>query len=278
MRIVSTVRDLRASLLEFRVANETVALVPTMGALHRGHMALVAEARQRTQRTVTSIFINPLQFAPTEDLSRYPRQMDVDQKMLEDHGCDLLFAPSPADMYPEGFNLTIDPGAIALPLEGVVRPGHFRGVATIVTKLLLQAMPDVALFGEKDYQQLQVIRRVVRDLDIPVQIIGVPTVRDEDGLALSSRNAYLSPDERCRAVALPQTLQVAGTKIMNGMPVSSVLETSRDALAMAGFTVDYFELADAVTLVSVHDPKASTRLLAAARMGNTRLIDNLQVS
>lgn len=278
VKTVSTVRDLRTILLEWRSAGQTVALVPTMGALHRGHLTLVQEAQKLAQRVVVSIFVNPLQFAPTEDLAKYPRQLERDQQLLLDNKCDLLFAPTPGDMYPVGFSTTLDPGAIAVPLEGTCRPGHFAGVATIVTKLLMQSMPDYALFGEKDYQQLQVIRRITRDLDIPPQIIGIPTVREEDGLALSSRNAYLTAEERQRAVMLPHTLQNAKSKIMEGHPIEPILQEARQSLTAAGFRVDYFELAHASTLVPVRTLDNPARLLTAARLGNTRLIDNIAVN
>ena len=278
MQTVSTVRDLRTHLLDWRMSGQTVALVPTMGALHRGHMALVAQARQKAQRVVVSIFVNPLQFGPKEDLTKYPRQLEADQKMLIDNGCDLLFAPTPHDMYAENFTTSIDPGAIALPLEGAFRPTHFAGVATVVAKLLLQAMPDAAFFGEKDYQQLQVIRRIVRDLDIPSHIMGVPIVRDEDGLALSSRNAYLSVDERTRAVALPQALLKAKTYILKGQSVESTLLSCCNDLTAVGFKIDYFELADATTLTAVRDLAGQARLLVAAWIGSTRLIDNIAVN
>ena len=277
MKLVSSVRDLRAALLDYRLASETVAMVPTMGALHRGHMALIDAAKQVAGRVVASIFVNPLQFAPTEDLGRYPRQLEADQKLLVEHGCDLLYVPTAEDLYPNGFSVSIDPGPVAKPLEGEFRPGHFEGVATVVSKLLLQAMPDVACFGEKDYQQLQVIRRVTRDLNIPVQIVGVPIVRDDDGLALSSRNAYLSPEERQRATVLPQTLMEIAASIKDGAPVTSTLNVGRDRLSNAGFVVDYLCLADAATLQPVSDLHHPARLLVAAKLGTTRLIDNIGV-
>ncbi len=274
---VSTVRDLRLSLLPWREAGETVALIPTMGALHKGHAALVTAARKVAKRTVTSIFLNPTQFAPNEDLSKYPRRIEADWKLLVEAGCDLLYTPSVEEMYPEGFSAAIDPGPLATILEGAHRPGHFNGVATVVVKLLLQAMPDVAFFGEKDYQQLLIIRRVARDLDIPVHIVGIPIVRDEDGLACSSRNIYLSPDERMRALALPRSLAEAAQKIFEGQDIEAVLKDGLKHLAAAGFTVDYLELADAQTLAPVRELKAPARLLAAARIGATRLIDNRAV-
>jgi pantoate--beta-alanine ligase len=274
---VTTIRDLRTSLLKWREAGDTIGLVPTMGALHKGHMSLIAASKKNAKRTVASIFVNPLQFGPKEDLAKYPRKLEQDQALLAEAGCDLLFAPTVQDMYPEGAATTIDPGPLGTILEGAFRPGHFSGVATVVTKLLLQAMPDAAFFGEKDYQQLLVIHRVTHDLNIPIHIVGVPTVRDTDGLALSSRNAYLSPDERARAVALPRTLNEVAAEITAGKNIEASLKAGREKLIAGGFNVDYLELADPHTLVAVREYKAPARLLAAARMGATRLIDNLTV-
>jgi pantoate--beta-alanine ligase len=277
LHTVTTVQDLRRALLPWREKGESVALVPTMGALHKGHMALVEVAKKTAKRTVVSIFVNPMQFGPKEDLAAYPRPMDADKKLLVDAGCDLLFAPDVAEMYPDGSAAKISPGPLGDVLEGAFRPGHFTGVATVVTKLLMQAMPDIAFFGEKDYQQLLVIRRVTRDLNIPAHIVGVPTVRDADGLALSSRNAYLSPDERKRAVALPQTLEAMVTPLRTGVKVDEVLKEGRTRLTSAGFEVDYLELADAATLTPVRALQKPARLLVAARIGKTRLIDNVAV-
>lgn len=271
---VSTLRDLRLSLLPWREAGETVALIPTMGALHKGHMTMVEAARKVAKRIVASIFLNPTQFALHEDLSKYPRPFEADQKLLAAAGCDLLYTPSVDEIYPDGFVSTIDPGPFATILEGAHRPGHFVGVATVVAKLLLQAMPDIAFFGEKDYQQLLIIRRVARDLDIPTHIVGIPIVRDNDGLAFSSRNVYLSTEERSRAVALPRTVTETARKILEGGNIDVALKEGLEQLTVAGFKVDYLELADAETLAPVHVLKAPARLLAAARMGTTRLIDN----
>lgn len=278
MHTCSNLRELRTQLLEWYKAEETVALVPTMGALHRGHLALVQEARARMQRVVVSIFVNPLQFGPREDLSKYPRQLEADQKLLTDNKCDLLYTPTADVMYPAGFSSSIDPGPIAHPLEGSFRPGHFAGVATVVAKLLMQTLPTAAFFGEKDYQQLQVIRRLARDLDIPSQIIGVPIVRDDDGLALSSRNVYLSSDERQRAIALPQTLHKAKEKIIAGDDIDATRQAAIIDLTAAGFDVDYFELVHAETLVTEHNLAVPLRLIAAARLGSTRLLDNVAVN
>ena len=275
---VSTVHDLRTTIFSWREKGETVALVPTMGALHRGHTALVAAAQKVAQRVVVSIFVNPTQFGPKEDFSAYPRQLAADQKTLTDVGCDLLFAPEKDAMYPMGFSTSIDPGKIATVLEGASRPGHFNGVATVVSKLLLQVLPDAAMFGEKDFQQLAVIRQTVRDLDIPTHIIGVPTVREEDGLALSSRNAYLSPDERKRAVILSATLREAAIKIASGADVAETLKAGREKITAGGFVLDYLEYADSETFLPVATLTPWARLLVAARIGKTRLIDNMAVA
>jgi pantoate--beta-alanine ligase len=273
---VSTIHDLRTALLQWREAGESVALVPTMGALHKGHMSLVSAAQKMAKRTVVSIFVNPAQFGPKEDLSKYPRPLEADQKLLTQAGADLLYTPSSDEIYPQGFVTSIDPGPIATLFEGAVRPGHFAGVATVVVKLLLQIMPDIALFGEKDYQQLLIIRRVVSDLNLPVHIAGLPIVRDDDGLAFSSRNLYLTADERSRALALPQALQEAAAAISAGQNLETVLKTAREKLTKAGFVVDYVELVDAHNLTPLTSP-ATGRLIAAARMGTTRLLDHVAV-
>ena len=253
-----------------------LALVPTMGALHPGHMALVEEAKRRADTVAASIFVNPAQFGPTEDFSRYPRREGEDARMLEDTGCDLLWMPSVADIYPQGFSTTVHVAGVSRRWEGEARPGHFNGVATVVAKLLISMRPDVALFGEKDFQQLAVIRRLAADLNIPTEIVAVPTVREEDGLALSSRNAYLSEEERARAVALPRALEYARAAIGEGKPVQMVLDTARKSLIDAGFSrIDYFVLVDASTLEPLDAPAGEMRLIAAAVVGTTRLIDNL---
>jgi pantoate--beta-alanine ligase len=255
-----------------------LALVPTMGALHAGHMALVAEAKRRADKVAVSIFVNPTQFGPNEDLARYPRREADDARMLEEAGCDLLWMPSVEDIYPAGFATTVKVSGVSDRWEGEARPGHFDGVATVVAKLLLSVGPNLALFGEKDFQQLAVIRRMVADLNMPVEIAGVPTVREEDGLALSSRNAYLSPDERRRAVALPRALNEARKSIAAGKRVEDALETGRAALRDAGFSrVDYFAVVDASTLEPIQHAQENMRLIAAAVIGSTRLIDNIAV-
>jgi pantoate--beta-alanine ligase len=256
----------------------SLALVPTMGALHAGHLALVAEGRRRADAVAASIFVNPLQFGANEDLSRYPRREVEDANMLEEAGCDLLWLPSVEEIYPPGFATKVSVAGVSERWEGEARPGHFDGVATVVARLLLAVAPDVAIFGEKDFQQLAVIRRMVADLAIPVEVVGVPTVREPDGLALSSRNAYLSADERERAVALPKALAAAGSAIIGGTPASSALRETKQALVDAGFLkIDYVALVDEATLEPVEGLAGPARLIAAAVIGGTRLIDNLPV-
>jgi pantoate--beta-alanine ligase len=279
---VQSIRDiaqLTSALVALRAGGNRVALVPTMGALHAGHLALVEEARRQADRVVASIFVNPLQFGEGEDLERYPRREKDDAKALEAAGCDLLWVPTPEQMYPAGFSTRVSLAGLSKRWEGEARPGHFDGVATVVTKLLNAVRPEVALFGEKDFQQLAIIRRLVVDLNIRTEIVGVPIVRDEDGLALSSRNAYLSDDDRERAVALPQALEAAAEAIGNGQAVSAALKQARDALAEAGFApIDYVALVDEATLEPVQSPAGRMRLIAAATIGSTRLIDNLPVT
>jgi pantoate--beta-alanine ligase len=249
-----------------------------MGALHAGHMALVAEAKSRAEKVAASIFVNPAQFGANEDFGRYPRQQEQDARMLEGAGCGLLWMPSVHDIYPEGFATNVSVANLSQRWEGEARPGHFDGVATIVAKLLLSVRPDLALFGEKDFQQLAVIRRMVVDLSIQVEIVGVPTVRDTDGLALSSRNAYLCDDERRRAVALPSALETARGMIRGGSDVAATIEQARSSLSEAGFSrIDYFALVDSSTLDALDRPEGEMRLIAAAVIGTTRLIDNIAV-
>jgi pantoate--beta-alanine ligase len=256
----------------------TLALVPTMGALHRGHLALIAEARRRADRVAATIFVNPAQFGVGEDFGRYPRREQDDAAMLENAGSDLLWLPSVGEVYPDGFATSVHVAGVSERWEGEVRPGHFDGMATVVAKLLLSVRPDAALFGEKDFQQLAVIRRMVADLNLPVEIVGVPTVRDDDGLALSSRNAYLSDEERQQAIALPRMLRSARTAILEGASVAGVLRDAAIALRSGGFSrVDYFALVDDATLEPLEVPRGDMRLVAAAVIGTTRLIDNLAV-
>ena len=278
MQIIRETGALRSAVAALRADGGAVAMVPTMGALHAGHMALVAEARRHAAHVVASIFVNPMQFAPTEDLSTYPRREAGDARMLEENGCAILWAPDVATMYPEGFASTISVAGVSEGLDGAARPGHFDGVATVVAKLFGQVRPDIALFGEKDYQQLCVIRRMVRDLDLGVEILGVPTQRDADGLALSSRNAYLTDEERKAARALPRTLGETAQAILDGADVGEALTRAVERLEAAGFTpIDYVALCDADTLKPMTALDRPARLLAAARMGRTRLIDNLPV-
>ncbi len=274
--IVRTVAALRTAVAAFRPA--TVALVPTMGALHAGHLALVAAARAAgATRVVASVFVNPTQFGPAEDFAHYPRDEAGDAAALTAAGADLLFAPDAAEMYPAGHATSVRVAGLGDVLDGAARPGHFDGVATVVAKLLLAAGPDLAVFGEKDWQQLAIVRRLVADLALPVEIVGAPIVRDADGLALSSRNAYLSADERARAVALPRALAAACEALHGGAAVAPTLAAAAAALVAAGFDPpDYVALVDEhLAPVTVADQPG--RLLAAARIGTTRLIDNLAV-
>jgi pantoate--beta-alanine ligase len=274
--VVRSVADLRSAIAGLRPGR--VALVPTMGALHAGHLALVAAARAAgADHVVASIFVNPTQFGPAEDFDRYPRDEAADAAALAAAGVDLLFAPDVAAVYPPGFATTVSVGGLSTVLDGAARPGHFDGVATVVAKLLIAAGPDLAVFGEKDWQQLAVIRRLVVDLGLPVEIVGAPIIRDADGLALSSRNAYLTADERARAVALPRSLAAARDAIHAGQPVDDALAAAAAALVAAGFdTPDYVALVDADLAPLVAGDRPG-RLLAAARLGSTRLIDNLAV-
>lgn len=275
--IVRTVKDLRAALAAWRLAGERIALVPTMGALHAGHVSLAELARRHGDRVVVSIFVNPTQFAPNEDFSKYPRTFDADVEKLAAAGVDLVFAPTPDAMYPDGFATTVSVAGPALAnLEDRFRPTHFAGVATIVAKLLVQAAPDVAIFGEKDFQQLAVIRRMVRDLDLPVEIVGAPTMRAPDGLALSSRNVYLDPDQRATAPLLHRTLQACAARIAAGESADAVLADGARTIQDAGFALDYLELRASDTLAVPEIPGSGPmRLLVAARLGATRLIDNI---
>lgn len=278
MQIVRDVDVLRRAIADLRADGARIALVPTMGALHAGHMALVAEARRRADHVVASIFVNPTQFAANEDLSTYPRREASDAKMLEEEGCALLWAPDVATMYPSGSEITVRAGSLGEGLDGAARPGHFDGVATVVSRLFDQVRPDIALFGEKDFQQLAVIRQTVRDLGLAIEIIAVPTQRDADGLALSSRNAYLTDEERQAARALPRALGEAAAAIQSGGDVARALAAATERLTKAGFDlIDYVALCDAETLAPMASLDRPARLLAAARIGRTRLIDNLAV-
>jgi pantoate--beta-alanine ligase len=279
LRVVRTVPALRAAVGQWRKRGERIALVPTMGALHAGHLALVRAARRRARRLVVSIFVNPAQFAPHEDFASYPRTFDTDLAALSELAVDLIWAPPVAVMYPPGFATRIVPeGPAAVGLEDKFRPHFFGGVTTVVGKLLIQCAPDFAMFGEKDYQQLKVVTRLAKDLDLPLKIVGVPTVRERDGLALSSRNAYLSATERAAAPALHRVLADCADRIAGGHLVARVLEEGGAALERAGFTLDYLEARNGDTLEPVTSARSGPlRLLVAARIGKTRLIDNIAV-
>ena len=276
--VVRTVAELRAQVRAWREAGLRIGFVPTMGALHEGHLSLVRLARTRADRVVASIFVNPTQFAPHEDFEAYPRDEVGDMTQLAAAGCDLLFAPSVEEMYPADAATTVTVAGVTEAMDGVARPSHFAGVATVVTKLLNQCAPDVAVFGQKDFQQLQVIRRLVRDLDIPVEIVGAPTARAPDGLALSSRNAYLSADERKVAVRLNEILRDALDRLRRGEPVEATEAHAVADLQAAGFSkIDYVETRTPDTLARLGPgpAKGPIRLLAAAHIGRTRLIDNM---
>jgi pantoate--beta-alanine ligase len=277
--ICRSVSELRARVAEWRKAGETIGLVPTMGALHEGHLALVRRAQADNRRCIATLFVNPTQFGPSEDLTAYPRNETADRDKLAALGVDVLFAPGVAEMYANDAATTVTVARLTDHLCGPFRPRHFAGVATIVTKLLLQSLPDAAYFGEKDYQQLQVIRRLARDLDIPVHIVGVPTVRDADGLALSSRNAYLSPHERSAAMALPRTLNAIAERLArSAQDVAQQIAWGRGELSAAGFTkIDYVEVCDAESLQPISEAREPARVFAAAWMGRTRLIDNVPI-
>ena len=277
-----TVAALRARIAAWRQAGgaAAIALVPTMGALHRGHLALIAEARAQAQRVVVSIFVNPTQFGPGEDFTAYPRDEAADLRALASAQADLLYAPEPGEIYGEGFATTVTVSGLSAELEGAVRPHHFAGVATVVAKLLNQARPDVAVFGEKDYQQLLIVRRLASDLDIATRIHAVPTLRDPDGLALSSRNAYLTAPERQIAPALYGSLREVAAGIEAGRETpAKLIGQAKRSLLQAGFaSIDYLELRDGETLAAVEQVRRPARLLVAARLGKTRLIDNVAVN
>jgi pantoate--beta-alanine ligase len=277
MLIARTLADLRAGCKRLRRHAETLAFVPTMGALHDGHRALVAAGVASGAATAASIFVNPLQFAANEDLSRYPRDEAGDLALLEAEGCALVWMPDVATMYPPDEATTVTVSGPAERWEGDARPGHFRGVATVCAKLFGQVRPDRAYFGEKDWQQLQVVRRMVADLLLPLEIVGVETVRDADGLAMSSRNRFLSAAERALAPSLHATLRRTAAALAGGAVAADALTAARDKLTRKGFTVDYFALVDATSLTPVDQPNAAGRLIAAARLGSVRLLDNIPV-
>jgi pantoate--beta-alanine ligase len=279
-RVARTLSALRRAVGQYRRAHERIALVPTMGALHAGHLALVRAARRRASRVVVSIFVNPAQFAPSEDLATYPRTFDADLEALAAARVDLVWAPPVATMYPADFATRIVPdGPAKVGLEDKFRPHFFGGVTTVVAKLIIQCQPDFAMFGEKDYQQLKVVTRLVQDLDLPAKIMGVPTVREPDGLAMSSRNAYLSASARAAAPTLHRVLAECAGRIARGAPLAGVLEDGRAAIADAGFALDYLEARHAETLQPIASADdGPVRLLVAARIDQTRLIDNIGIS
>ena len=280
MQILTQVDPLRSAIEALR-SDGPLALVPTMGALHEGHLTLVREARARSAHVVVSIFVNPRQFGPKEDLAKYPRQLERDAELLEAEGVSLIWSPGVEAMYPDHYATTVSVGGVSEGLCGDARPGHFDGVATVVLKLFNQVRPDLAFFGEKDWQQLAVIRRMARDLDLAQPgvgaIHGVATVREDDGLALSSRNAYLSAENRARAAALPRLMRAAIAEIANGTAIDTALAVFKAALLAAGFeSIDYAEVRDATSLELLAAPAvAPARLFVAARIGGTRLIDNM---
>ena len=278
-KILRTVPSLRRALEPYRKAGASIALVPTMGALHRGHMALIREARRRAKRVVVSIFVNPTQFAPHEDFASYPRSFATDLKALRAEKIDAVWAPAVEAMYPDGFATRLAPeGPAKAGLEDEYRPHFFGGVATVVAKLFTQVSPDFAFFGQKDYQQLRVVTQIAKDLDLPVKVIGVPTVRESDGLALSSRNVYLSSAERAVAPMLYKVLKGCASRIKSGEKIDRVLNVGRIEVDLAGFALDYLEARHALTLAPVTSLKEGPiRLLIAARLGKTRLIDNVAV-
>ncbi|MCJ7420901.1 pantoate--beta-alanine ligase [Sphingomicrobium astaxanthinifaciens] len=274
MQIIKGKKELAGAIAGLRAAGR-LALVPTMGALHDGHLALVREARRRADSVLASIFVNPLQFNDAGDLDRYPRDEAGDAAKLEAAGCEAVWLPTPGDLYPPGFATSVHVAGITERWEGAHRPGHFDGVATVVTKLFTNVRPDIALFGEKDWQQLALIRRMTRDLDLGVEIVGLPTVRDADGLALSSRNALLSPAERAVAPTLNRTLDAMRTAIREGQSVAAAEQAARDALAAAGFgPIDYVAHVDADSLEPLAQAGDNSRIIAAATLGKVRLIDN----
>lgn len=281
LEIVRTVADLRARVAAWKALGSRIALVPTMGALHAGHLSLIAIARTQAQRVVASLFVNPTQFGEGEDFAAYPRDEVADAEALRAAGCELLYAPAVEAMYSADFSTRVSVAALSESMEGAARPGHFDGVATVVAKLLIQVAPDVAVFGEKDFQQLAVIRRMVRDLDLPVDILAGPIVRAADGLALSSRNAYLTPRQREIAPVLHRALVASADAIMAGSTVSAAELAAAEAMLEAGFdAVDYVEARDPATLARLGPGrlKGPARLLAVARLGRTRLLDNIAVT
>ena len=278
MDVITTKENLRASIKDLRLLGNSIALVPTMGALHAGHVSLVHHALQKADKVIATIFVNPTQFGANEDFSQYPRTEEEDIEKLRAAGAAIAYLPEISEMYLPDARTVVSVKGISDELCGAVRPGHFDGVATIVMKLLMQTLPDYAVFGEKDYQQLHIIKRMVLDLDIPVNILGAEIIREEDGLAMSSRNRYLNETQRCNAPYLYSTLQKIVQDIKAGQAVNNVIDTAKIRLQKEGFDcVDYIELRDTVSFQRMHQLNAPARLLAAARMGKTRLIDNISV-
>lgn len=276
MKVFRTVAELRQAVGAERKAGKRIGLVPTMGALHEGHLSLVREGLKRVDLVIGTIFVNPTQFAPHEDFAAYPRMQEEDIRKFESAGAYGVFCPDAKEMYPQGFSSSVHVKGVSEPLEGESRPHFFGGVATVVTKLLMQAQPDVALFGEKDYQQLQVIKRMVIDLDMPIEIVGAPTVRDANGLALSSRNAYLSPEQVVIATTLNKALYWMAEQVAAGGDLATIRQQGLEKIMSAGFdTTDYLEIRDASTLMPVEGRNGPLRILVAARIGTTRLIDNV---
>jgi pantoate--beta-alanine ligase len=280
MLMIQDTAQLRALIRQWRQAGERIAFVPTMGNLHQGHLQLVDTAKQHADRVIVSIFVNPMQFGANEDLDKYPRTLEQDCQGLTEHGADAVFTPTPQLIYPRGLDVQT---YVEVPLLGdyhcgASRAGHFRGVSTIVTKLFNLVQPDIACFGQKDYQQLAIIRQMVADLSMPIEIIGVPTIRAEDGLALSSRNGYLTAEQRTTAPALYRTLQWMKQQLNQGFGDLRALEQqAKEQLAAAGFKADYINISNRQTLVPATDTTAAVVILAAAALGNTRLIDNIEV-
>jgi pantoate--beta-alanine ligase len=279
LEFIGTIQELRRRLAAWRRDGARVGLVPTMGALHEGHLSLVHEARRGADKVVVSIFVNPAQFAPHEDFDRYPRTMETDTaKLVQTGAVDLIFAPSVAEMYPDGFASRIEVSGPSVGLESDIRPHFFSGVATVVAKLLIAVMPDIAIFGEKDYQQLLVVRRLAADLGLPVDIVGGAIVRESDGLAMSSRNAYLDPGERRVAGQLNRVMKNVAARVRAGARIEDTEKAGVSALLAAGFaSVDYVAVRDAATLATIEALSKPARALVAAKVGKTRLIDNMEI-
>ncbi len=277
--IARTVAELRQAVKPFRARGETIGVVPTMGALHDGHIALVREARRRAGGVIASIFVNPSQFAPTEDLSKYPRTEEADLARLRQADCDILFSPGVDEVYPSGFATTVSlAGPATAGLEDRFRPTHFSGVATIVAKLFTMSGADIALFGEKDYQQLRVVTQMARDLDLPISVVGIETVREADGLAMSSRNRFLSPEQRALAPLLHRTMLQIRDAVLAGAGIEPAQADGRHTIEAAGFGLDYLEARHALSLEPIRGVgEGPARLLVAARLGTTRLIDNISL-